>query len=112
MASTSAYHLIITITEEGYSETVMTVAKKNGATGGTLIKGSGLGNKDAVKFLGFSIEPEKDISLIVIENKLKQKLMTAITEKVGLTTKGKGICFCLPISQVIGLGKEVKFEKL
>ena len=112
MARQNTYHLIITITEEGYSETVMNVAKKNGATGGTLIKGSGLGNKDAVRFLGFSIEPEKDITLIVIENKLKNKVMAAITESTGLNTKGKGICFSLPISQAIGLGETVKFEKI
>lgn len=112
MARQNTYHLIITITEEGYSETVMNVAKKNGATGGTLIKGSGLGNKDAVRFLGFSIEPEKDITLIVIENKLKNKVMAAITESTGINTKGKGICFSLPISQAIGLGETVKFEKI
>ena len=38
--------------------------------------------------------------------------MAAITESTGLNTKGKGICFSLPISQAIGLGETVKFEKI
>jgi len=112
MISNKKYHLIITITEEGYSEKVMNVAKKNGATGGTLIKGSGLGNKDAVKFLGFSIEPEKDIILIVANTTIKTKLMQEITKEVGLNTKGKGICFSLPIDQTMGLGEEIKLQKI
>jgi len=112
MISNKKYHLIITITEEGYSEKVMNVAKKNGATGGTLIKGSGLGNKDALKFLGFSIEPEKDIILIVANTTIKTKLMQEITKEVGLNTKGKGICFSLPIDQTMGLGEEIKLQKI
>ncbi len=112
MTKKENYHLIITITEEGYSEKVMTVAKKIGASGGTVIKGSGLGNKEAVKFLGFSIEPEKDITLIVTPNNIRINMMNAITKETGLNTNGKGVCFSLPIDKAIGLGQEVKFEKI
>lgn len=112
MSSNLSYQLIMTITEEGYSEKVMTVAKKNGATGGTVIKGRGLGNKDAVKFLGFSIEPEKDIILIVVKEDIKKTLMEEITKEVGLNTKGKGVCFSLPIDEALGLGEEVEIKKI
>lgn len=112
MIKKDKYHLIITITEEGYSEKVMSVAKNIGATGGTVIKGSGLGNKDAIKFLGFLVEPEKDITLIVVPNAIRLKMMNAITKETGINTKGKGICFSMPIDKAIGLGEEVKFEKI
>ena len=55
-------HLIVTIVNKGYSEKVMTEAKKAGATGGTTISGRGFGENDVVKFLKISIEAEKDIA--------------------------------------------------
>lgn len=99
------YHLIVTVITEGYSENVMNAAKKQGANGGTLINGRSLShqNNTKAKFLGFSIEPEKDIVLIVTESDLKNKIMEAITKIAGLKTKGGGIVFSLPISEAIGL---------
>src|SRR5574344_870254 len=103
MKNEKKYHLIYTIVQDGYFEEVINAAKKVGAKGGTLIKGRGLGYKDAVKFLGFQLEPERDIVLIVVEEELKNKLMETIVKKVGITTPGKGICFSLPIDNAIGL---------
>lgn len=98
------YHLIVTIVTEGYSETVMQTAKKVGAGGGTLIRGRSLYQTNSQReFLGFSIEPEKDVVLIVADNKLKNNIMEAIVKETGLKTKGGGIIFSLPISEAIGL---------
>ena len=94
--------LIFTVINEGYFEEVMSSAKKAGATGGTLLRGRGLQTKEAEKFLGISIAPEKDIILIVVENELKLKVMESINEKVGLNTAGQGICFSVPIDAAIG----------
>ena len=98
------HHLVIAITNEGYSDNVMNAAKKSGALGGTLIKGRSLLKNDKKKeFLGFSIEPEKDIVLIVTTNKDKKNIMDSIVKDTGLKTKGNGIIFSLPISDAIGL---------
>lgn len=95
--------LIYTIVSEGYYEDVMAAAKKAGAQGGTLIKGRGMQAKEATKILGISIDPEKEIVLIIVDNDIKIKVMEAINKKVGLNTDGKGICFSIPIDSVIGL---------
>ena len=95
--------LIYTIVSEGYYEDVMAAAKKAGAQGGTLIKGRGLQAKEATKILGISIDPEKEIVLIIVDNDIKIKVMEAINKKVGLNTDGKGICFSIPIDSAIGL---------
>lgn len=95
--------LIYTIVSEGYYEDVMSAAKKAGATGGTLIKGRGMQSKEATKILGVTIDPEKEIVLIIVDNDIKLKVMEAINKKVGLNTDGKGICFSLPIDSAIGL---------
>lgn len=97
--------LIITITNEGYAESVMNAAKAGGATGGTTIYGRGLETEKIIKFLGISIEPEKDIVLILTSNDKKIDIMNKIVEKCGLTTLGAGICFSLPVSHVIGLNE-------
>lgn len=97
--------LIITIANEGYAENIMNAAKSVGATGGTTIYGRGLETDKIIKFLGISIEPEKDIVLILAQSNKKNDIMNKILEKCGLTTLGAGICFSLPVSHVIGLNK-------
>lgn len=101
-------HLIITITNEGFAETVMTAAKKAGATGGTTINGRGLETEKIVKFLGVSIEPEKDIILILTDEEKKNPIMNEIVKACGLKTPGAGICFSLPVDNAIGLIEEKK----
>ncbi len=98
------YELIVSIVSEGFAENVMATAKKAGANGGTLIRGRSLVKGDTKRqFLGFSIEPEKDIVINVIKKDIKNTVMEAIVKENGLKTKGSGIVFSLPISEAIGL---------
>jgi len=103
----SNQHLIVTIVNEGYAEKVMNEAKKAGATGGTTLSGRGLEHEKAIKFLNISIEPEKDIVLILSPTDKKNNIMNMIVESCGLKTPGTGICFSLPVDNVVGLNKEI-----
>ena len=98
------YHLVITIVSEGYLEKVMSAAKKAGSSGGTALKGRGLSDNRPAKILGFNIEPEKDIVLNIVSEKDKNKVMEAITKEVGIKTRGRGVCFSLPVEEAIGFG--------
>ena len=100
-------HLIITIANEGFAETIMSAAKKVGATGGTTISGRGLETEKVIKFLGLSIEPEKDVVLILADSDKKNDIMDQIVDTCGLKTPGAGICFSLPVDYVVGLDKEI-----
>ncbi len=97
------YHLLITMVVEGYAEKVMATAKRNGANGGTLIKGRELGSKSGFKFFNVTVEPEKDILLIVCKEDEKNKIMSAILEKFGANTEARGICVTLPIDNTVGI---------
>ena len=97
------YHLLLSIIVEGFAEKVMTVAKKAGANGGTLLKGRETGNKNAFKLFNMTVEPEKDILLIVCNDENKNKIMEAILEKYGVNTEARGICVSLPIDSAYGL---------
>ncbi|MGI6703824.1 MAG: P-II family nitrogen regulator [Clostridia bacterium] len=97
------HHLIITIVNSGFFEQVMEAAKAAGATGGTLVHARGLGSKEAVKYLGITIQPEKDLVLILAPQETRRTIMESITREAGLNTAGKGICFSLPVNHAIGL---------
>jgi len=96
-------HLIVTIVNQGNAEKVMTEAKKVGATGGTTLNGRGMENEKIIKFLNITIEPEKDIVLILVKEEKKNNIMKAIIDNCGLKTPGAGICFSLPVDYVAGL---------
>ena len=106
MKESFLYDLIITIVNQSYSEEVMEAAKEAGARGGTVVHGRGLGSEEASKFLGLTIQPEKDVVLIVVKRDSKKKIMQNISKSVGLKTEGRGICFSLPVEDQIGVGFE------
>lgn len=111
MENDKEYELIVLIVSEGYASNAMDAAKRVGANGGTLINGIGLGSEEATKFLGITIEPEKDVVLILVEKEEKKKVMKEITDEVGLSHEGRGICFSMPVDNVVGLTENINFIK-
>lgn len=101
--SEAKYELIITIVNGGGFEAVKEAAKAAGARGGTLLHGLGLGGEEAAKFLGISIQPEKDVVLIVVKKEDREKVMQNILETAGILTENRGICFSLPVDSALGL---------
>ncbi len=111
MESDKEYELIVLIVSEGYASAAMDAAKRVGANGGTLINGIGLGSEEATKFLGITIEPEKDVVLIITEKDEKKKVMQEVTDEVGLSHEGRGVCFSMPVDNVVGLTEKINFIK-
>lgn len=97
------YELIITIVTKGYSQDVKAAANAAGARGGTLIHALGMGSEEAQKFLGITIQPEKDLILNVVRREEKTTIMKAIAEASGINTQGRGIIFSLPVDAAMGL---------
>lgn len=107
------YELIVTIVNRGGFEAVKKAAKEAGARGGTLLHGLGLGGEEAAKFLGISIQPEKDIILIVVERDERGAVMQNILNGAGILTEYRGICFSLPVESALGLaGKNDDITKM
>ncbi len=99
------HEAIFCIVNSGYSETVMEAAKKVGARGGTVINARGTAGKEAEAFFGVTVQPEKEIVMIVIPAKLKDKLLNALYDEVGLNSAGQGIAFSLPVDGVVGVSQ-------
>ena len=100
------HEAIFCIVNSGYSETVMDAAKKLGARGGTVINARGTANKDAETFFGISIQPEKEIVMILVPSALKDDILHAIYKEAGLDSAGQGIAFALPVDAVVGLSTQ------
>lgn len=97
------YELLITVCNQGYSETVMDAARAVGAPGGTVIHAKGTGADKAEKFLGFSLATEKDMIFIVSKTGEKNAIMDAIISRAGTSTKAGAIVFSLPVTDTAGL---------
>ena len=100
------HEAIFCIVNSGYSEAVMDAAKKLGARGGTIMNARGTANKEAEKFFNITIQPEKEIVMILVPSALKEDILPALYKQVGLDTPGQGIAFALPVDDVVGLSDD------
>lgn len=105
------FEVIVAIVNDGYTDLVMDAAKAAGARGGTILTAKGTGNKDIEQFFGVVIAPEKQIVLIVVPKNIKDAVISAIYKDVGLNSKGQGIVFSLPTTDVLGIAEEREEEK-
>ena len=97
------HEVIFCIVNSGYSEAVMDAAKKFGATGGTVINARGTAGKEAETFFHITVQPEKEIVMILVPKEIKDDVLHALYNEVGLETAGHGIAFSAPVDSVVGL---------
>ena len=93
------YELIVCIVNAGVSQNVAAAATKAGAKGGSVVKGRGTANPEAEEFFNISIQPNKEVVLILVTADIKDAVMRSIYKESGLTTDGQGIAFSLPVSR-------------
>ena len=97
------HEVVFCVVNSGYSEAVMEAAKKGGARGGTVLSGRGTAGKEAEKFFGISVQPEKEIVMILVSSNDKDAVLHYLYQEVGLDSAGQGIAFSLPVDGVVGL---------
>lgn len=96
-------HLILAICNSGSADDVMATAKSVGARGGTIIHARGSAQKDAEHFLGITIQPEKEIIMIIVDDETKNPIMQEISRYHGIGTKSHAVTFSLPVDDIVGL---------
>lgn len=97
------HEVILCIVNNGFSEAVMDAAREAGARGGTIIHARGTANKDAELFFNISIQPEKEVVMILVSADIRDAVLHALYNEVGLKEPAQGIAFALPVSNVVGL---------
>lgn len=103
MAVEYKYEVILCIVNDGYTDAVMEAARNFGARGGTVIHARGTANPEAEQKFNITVQPEKEIVMILVEREVKDDILHALYKAVGLQTAGQGIAFCLPVDDVVGL---------
>ena len=99
MADEKNFELVVCIVNAGYSENVMTAARSAGARGGSIVRGRGSANPESEEFFGVTLQPDKEIVLLLVSADIKDAVLKAIYKNAGLSTEGVGIVFSLPVSR-------------
>lgn len=99
----SEYSVIMAIVNQGFSEEVMNAARPMGASGGTVFHSRRLGSEEAMKFWGISVQPEREIVLILARKEDKKAIMQEIGKKCGMQSGAHGIVLSVPVDGIAGV---------
>ncbi|MBQ9099180.1 MAG: P-II family nitrogen regulator [Clostridia bacterium] len=99
------YEMIVCIVNTGFSDAVMDAARQYGARGGTVLHARGTANPESENFFKITIQPEKEVVLILVPTAIKDDILHALYKDVGLNSPGQGIAFTLPVDAAVGLPK-------
>ena len=105
MTGEFAHEVIFCIVNAGFSDAVMDAACEFGAKGGTVLHARGTANPEAEKLFNITVQPEKEIVMILVDTDKKDEILKNLYTKVGLKTPGYGIAFSMPVSDVVGIGE-------
>ncbi|MDR1650058.1 MAG: hypothetical protein LBR71_07330 [Synergistaceae bacterium] len=97
------YELILAVANRGYNQEVMDAARAEKAAGGTIINAKGFALGGAEKFFGMTLQPEKELIMILTPSERKAAIMKAIAEKAGPESHAGALTISLPVSDVEGL---------
>ncbi len=89
-------NLIIISVNEGYSDEVMQVARKAGATGGTVIKGRLAEIEQFAEMGNVKIDGDREMLCILAPLKTSKQIMEEINKEFGLSSEANGIVFAIP----------------
>jgi nitrogen regulatory protein PII len=104
------FKLIIALIEDGKTDDVMDAARSEGATGMTVInQARGEGLKKSKTFFGLTLETQRDMILMLVEEHLSRKILEKIA-KVGKFDEkpGTGIAFQINVEDAVGVAHQVE----
>ena len=103
------FKLIVAFTEDSITDKVLDAARKKGATGSTVIPSArGEGLEPPKTFLGLSLETQRDVLLMLVEEHLARDILESI-EATGEfeSNPGSGIAFSIDVEDAVGVSHQV-----
>ncbi|MFK7955349.1 MAG: P-II family nitrogen regulator [Lysobacterales bacterium] len=104
------FKLILALVEDGRTDAVIHAAREAGATGVTVVSNArGEGVKPQKTFFGLSLETQRDLLLMVVE----QGHARAVLEKIAVeaefdTHSGAGIAVQLDVEDTVGVAHQIQ----
>ncbi|MCR4683729.1 MAG: hypothetical protein K5647_10405 [Clostridiales bacterium] len=89
---------IIAVVGADYSDSVMMIAKKHGARGGTVIGASGSVDEKAAKLYGVDVRPDREIVMLLVKTDLCEAILRDLYAELGLSSPACGIFFTMKVT--------------
>ncbi len=104
------FKLIIALIEDSKTNDVLDAARQAGATGSTVInQARGEGVQKTRTFFGLSLETQRDVVLLLVEEHLSRNILETIA-RVGRfeETPGTGIAFQIDVEDAVGVSHQIR----
>jgi nitrogen regulatory protein PII len=104
------FKLIIALVEDSTTEKVLQAAREAGATGSTVInQARGEGVQQSKTFLGLTLETQRDMLLLLVEEHLCRAILETIAEAGHFDDQpGSGIAFQIDIEDAVGVSHQIQ----
>jgi len=104
------FKLIIAFVNDDVTDKIIDASRDAGATGATVINNArGEGVKKNKTFFGLSLETQRDVVLLLVEEHLSRAVLETISE-VGEfdDTAGTGIAFQIDVEDAVGVSHQIQ----
>lgn len=103
------FKLIVALTKDSITDNVVEAAREKGATGSTVIPSArGEGLQVARTFFGLSLETQRDVILLLVEEHMCRDILETIaTTGEFEDNPGSGIAFSVDVEDAVGVSHQV-----
>lgn len=104
------FKLILALVEDGKTDPVLDAAREAGATGATVINHArGEGIKKSKTFFGLSLETQRDMVILLVEEHLSRSILEHIAKVAEFDDRpGTGIAFQIDVEDAVGVAHQVE----
>lgn len=104
------FKLLIALVEDDKTNAVLDAARQAGATGSTVINHArGEGLEENKTFFGLSLETQRDMLLLLVEEHLSRKILEEIAQVGQFDARpGAGIAFQVDVEDALGVTQQVQ----
>lgn len=104
------FKLIIAFVEDSVTDAVLEATRKAGATGSTVInQARGEGVEQTRTFLGLTLDTQRDVLLLLVEEHLSRPILETIAEVGRFDEKsGSGIALQIDVEDAVGVSHQIR----
>ena len=104
------FKLIVALVEDTKTDDVIKAAREAGATGCTVVNNArGEGLEEKKTFLGLTLETQRDVVLLLVEEHRARRILEGISETGTFdTTPGTGIAFQIDVEDAVGVAHQME----
>ena len=99
MKNEHQHSLIMIVVNQGYTDQVMQIARRSGATGGTVIRARLADADKESQFHGITLQEEKEIVAILAPDSIRDQLMEDVNRECGFRSEAQGVLCSVPVDK-------------